>query len=359
MCGNGVEWVRSCKRSKWRLHADPSILTPGRYYFLPDSAKCSPVPTRLGSLDWVKDKDIPHEEQTEWDGGSHWDAGTAPLTPPLQRLVGSSRCITDGATGGDAAIGPSVDFGVRTVCMLGEEWRFPARCFVNFSISYPDRRTTYYNRIEVTLREAECEAIYEGAIGQLGAEGTLAFAVLRVSPNPGGGLQTQFRICERPGTVTVTCCANPLPSTLTIDLTFILSTSPISVIETDRIEWENITLTWGTTPPGPSMGEVPAWWAWVKGDGTQGTQADHCARIIVNCQEAIFGGFRFHAFVIDDDGQIAGWWDIDPADVVCEPFDAVITEPKLRIGQAGVNHLCDLFFDETSHKPWATLHLRA
>jgi hypothetical protein len=53
-CGLAVEWVRSCKKGRWRFYSNaPDVLTPGRYYFLHEKAKHLPCLHPFGSSDWT------------------------------------------------------------------------------------------------------------------------------------------------------------------------------------------------------------------------------------------------------------------------------------------------------------------
>lgn len=95
-CGYVVEFVRSCKKSKWRLHRDSPQLTDGRYWFAPTGTPAYPFAHNLGSREWVSDERDPLPELGEWEGPTQWDDGFPPRPIPLPVLVGNPDCIEFG-----------------------------------------------------------------------------------------------------------------------------------------------------------------------------------------------------------------------------------------------------------------------
>jgi len=91
-----VEFLRSCYRSKWRLHRDADILTAGRYYFVPPGTPHYPGLHNLGSRNWTTDEREPVPALGEWDGPQFWYNGVTPKPLPLPVLVGDADCVRFG-----------------------------------------------------------------------------------------------------------------------------------------------------------------------------------------------------------------------------------------------------------------------
>ena len=72
-CGYAVEWLRSCKASRWRLFANaPEIVTDGEYYFLPEEAEFYPDWHCLWSREWVTEEATADTQLGELPGFSRW-----------------------------------------------------------------------------------------------------------------------------------------------------------------------------------------------------------------------------------------------------------------------------------------------
>lgn len=186
--------VRSAYRSRWRLHRDPTILTPGRYYFADEETPAAPFPTLLGSREWDKEDQPIKVERIwgEWTGKQIWDAGAKPDQVPEPRRIGSLDCLGNGATNLDVAPGNPLTGPFRTVCIGGVVYTFPANITVSFNVAYQNRDFTYYGDVPLSLAEADCEARYEGITPI-----PFTWAILKVADGGGGNLVTNFYLCER------------------------------------------------------------------------------------------------------------------------------------------------------------------
>jgi hypothetical protein len=95
VCGYGVEWLRSCYRSTWRLFRNaPDVLTPGRYYFSPEGTPHYPGLHHFGSRNWTSDERDPEPALGEtslsprpYEKGNQ-TTGSIPVA-----LVGDSVCV--------------------------------------------------------------------------------------------------------------------------------------------------------------------------------------------------------------------------------------------------------------------------
>jgi len=99
-CGSIVEWVRTSKRSKWRLHRGSDLLTCGRYVFAPEGTPHCPHPHNLGSRDWTSDERDPPPALGEYDGPTKYDNGALESPYPDARTIGSADCLENGETSG-------------------------------------------------------------------------------------------------------------------------------------------------------------------------------------------------------------------------------------------------------------------
>lgn len=95
-CGYAIEWVRTAFASKWRLHSDPSLLTPGRYVRCPEGQPHFPLWHNLGSRDWTSAERNPWPALGEWEGARSWFSGQAPTPFPLPIRIGSEQCFAFG-----------------------------------------------------------------------------------------------------------------------------------------------------------------------------------------------------------------------------------------------------------------------
>ncbi len=95
-CGAAVEWVRSCKSSKWRLHRGSDLLTDGRYVFCPDGAPHCPRWHHLGSRDWTSDERDPQPPLGEWEGSTSWNNGAFEAPYPDFKPIGNADCLQNG-----------------------------------------------------------------------------------------------------------------------------------------------------------------------------------------------------------------------------------------------------------------------
>lgn len=310
--------LRSCYRSYWSLHENPAILSPGRYYFT--DADFAPFPTLLGSRNWDKD-DYPAARVRiwgEWDGKQKWDAGAKPAQVPEPRRIGSLDCLANGATSADVAPGNPVSGPFRTVCIGGVVYSFPNTITVGFNVSYQNRDFTYYDNVELTLVETDCEARYEGESGLPNTT-----AILRVTEG-GGGLQTNFYLCEHIGPPVATACC----STALIPRELVLADLLIQGFggPPDFINWEleaaDIPLKYNAgIPPGfPDLPPGDGWWGLVKCDGTPGTALDFGYAVWWGCT-GVPGFERWFLYVYLADGRLAFLRRDDAATIaVCSPF---------------------------------------
>lgn len=123
-CGAAVEWVRSSKRSKWRLHRGSDLLTAGRYVFCPDGTPHCKRWHHLGSRDWTSDERDPPPPLGEYDGPYNWNNGAFDAPYPAAVPIGSADCLQNG----EAAQGGALVQYTRG---------FPLPCFDNLPV-FPD-----------------------------------------------------------------------------------------------------------------------------------------------------------------------------------------------------------------------------
>lgn len=118
-CGHCVEWVRSAKRSQWRLHKGSALTTQGRYVFAPDNQPFFKGWHFLWSRDWTSDDGDQGEELGEYQGRTQWDNGRPPNPYPDRAPVNPDNCLELGEEPAqpstDLLIGgfPSTCYGVR------------------------------------------------------------------------------------------------------------------------------------------------------------------------------------------------------------------------------------------------------
>ncbi len=104
------------------------MLTPGRYYFVPESTPFYPYGHHLGSRDWTSEE---RDDATmgEWDGPQVHDKGEPPLIVPELRIVGNVSCVENGGGGPDLTVGHA-----------GFDDYLPAGCYKPFDRGDPARR---------------------------------------------------------------------------------------------------------------------------------------------------------------------------------------------------------------------------
>lgn len=110
-----MDWARSCYASNWRLTSDPSVLTPGYYWFNNDGPFL-PFPSAYGSRNWTTD-DFQDPPVGEASGAHRYYRGTPPAIPPPAVLVGTAADLGGGIALGS---GSSLPFpsGVNARCYL-------------------------------------------------------------------------------------------------------------------------------------------------------------------------------------------------------------------------------------------------
>jgi len=149
---------RTCYRSKWRIHEDPTILTPGRYYRAADDAPAAPFAHYLGSREWTPDK--LNQEFGEWGGAQGYDQGVPPRVLPNFDLVGGdcmSRLLPAPAPEAPARqLGRCIDLPTQSIC-----GNIPL--FTNFSIAYPED-ITYYEIVPTYITKDKGEGEWLGRV---------------------------------------------------------------------------------------------------------------------------------------------------------------------------------------------------
>lgn len=153
-----MDLVRTCYRSKWRLHEDPTILTPGRYYRAADDAPAVPFATYLGSREWAPDN--LNQAFGEWGGAQEYDPGVPPRVLPITSVIGGdcfSKLLpapSDGVTG--RQFGRCVTLTTRSIC-----GNIPL--FTNFSIADPFT-ITYYENVPTYIAKDKIEGEWLGKV---------------------------------------------------------------------------------------------------------------------------------------------------------------------------------------------------
>ena len=120
VCGQSVEYLRSCYSSKWHLFRDSlGTVTAGRYYFTPDS-----VPTYSGThnygsktwndANWQAQQALGEDIATK----STWNLGDPPDPVPNAVTSGTADCVQNGELITDAIWIGDADAG------------FPAKCWI-------------------------------------------------------------------------------------------------------------------------------------------------------------------------------------------------------------------------------------
>lgn len=120
MCGQSVEWLRSCYQSEWSLFHDTGVSTPirGRYYFSPVGTPFYAGMHNLWSAAWL-DTNVKYIQGRGEiiDTARTWDVGFPPAILPSNDTVGEQSCIADGEQFAQRATGDDVIDG------------FPINCF--------------------------------------------------------------------------------------------------------------------------------------------------------------------------------------------------------------------------------------
>lgn len=111
-----MEWVRTCFRTKFRLHADPSILTPGRWVRCPPDTPHFVGFHHFGSRDWTTEERFPWPALGEYEGPRVYDSGARPVTYPALDLVGDTSALARAQ---------------RNVVALPLVYGFDSRCYAN------------------------------------------------------------------------------------------------------------------------------------------------------------------------------------------------------------------------------------
>lgn len=104
MCGYAVDWMKACRRSKWRLTRGSDRTRDGFYYFSPDATPFFPGWHNLGARDWVSAERPLWSDPPlgEYSGPTKWYRGDPPAVLPLPVLVGEFDCVKNGETPGKA-----------------------------------------------------------------------------------------------------------------------------------------------------------------------------------------------------------------------------------------------------------------
>lgn len=134
-CGYAVEWVRSARRSRWRLFAGrPDLITPGQYVRLPLDAPHLPIPHYFGSIAWSDaERPLPDQPLGELPDGYQWSSGVPALPPPPAVLVGDRQ-----------QFGGASSNAVRPLPLIGG---WPKRCWAVVPTAAP------LDRLDPLLRE--------------------------------------------------------------------------------------------------------------------------------------------------------------------------------------------------------------
>lgn len=313
-----VDYLRSCYCSVFRLNTDPAILTPGRFYFAHPDTPAAPVGHLRGSRNYTAEDGKAFQEWGELDGQQKWDNGAPPVFVPDPVLVGSSDCL-----GGDGpGITPRVNKpdSFRTVCIGGRDYLVPTLIYVSFSVARHNREFTYYNDVELTLIDAECEARYEGPSGIEDVT-----AIVRVIDQPEGNVRADFYLCERqtvPPVVTA-CCGTAVSAVLRVRELAIKGWhffGPPSPPEWEILA-DSVVVTHSVTQPPGTWSTWPiqgGWYGYVKCDGSQGTPDDWGFKILYYCQAVPGPAWVLVVY------NAAGDWILNTNDssvsTVCSPF---------------------------------------
>lgn len=118
VCGYGVEFVRSCFRSQWRLFRNNPVTTAGRYFFGDDSTPVYPGWHNLWSRDWVSDEldSVTLGEDPAAVRSYSLGAPLGPIAPPA--VLGSADCIANGETW-PLPVVPTLEGGFSVACFAG------------------------------------------------------------------------------------------------------------------------------------------------------------------------------------------------------------------------------------------------
>jgi len=300
----------------WRLHTDPAILTPGRFYFAPTGTPACPVGHLRGSRNYVADQGLSRLEWGELDGKQKYDRGDPPIFVPGARLVGGEPCLADGIDNQSAAERAS-DF-YRTVCIGGRDYRFPTLIYTSFSVAYGESDFTYYNDVALTLTDAMCEARYEGATDIPNTK-----AIVRVTDVPDGSLATNFYLCDSggppPPPIITDCCPDGTPASWIRTYRFYGSSTYSPFNEVWSLICENITQTYAENCAYPIVAtDFPGWFAYLDCDGQNVSPESSVFCIRTRCFQP--GGYQWRNEVFTADGTYKGYFDTDTGQWECNPL---------------------------------------
>lgn len=168
MCGYAVEWVRSCKKSKWRLTRGSDRLRPGFYYFSPAGTPFYPGFHLLGSRDWVSGDRNPFEEQPlgEWSGPTEWYDGTPPIVLPLPVSVGDVDCIANGERPGLPIINDACAECTRNLpdaCYLSEETLASKTNVMDCVFGWKSAKIIFAAYTDLAAAAAQVDDLFQGA----------------------------------------------------------------------------------------------------------------------------------------------------------------------------------------------------
>ena len=118
-CGLGVDWLRSCYISKWKLFKDSNVLTRGRYYFAPPDTPMYEGFHNLGSSTWYDRNNGLVQGLGEVINPTRiWSSGTVIATVPENHIVGSADCLAQGESIADAAEPADLIDGFPSACYV-------------------------------------------------------------------------------------------------------------------------------------------------------------------------------------------------------------------------------------------------
>lgn len=217
-----MDYVRTCFRSKWRLHTDRSILTKGRWYRAAPDAPCVNSATYLGSRSYNENE--LDQEYGEWGGDREYDDGVPPHILPLNAPVGGDCLgrLRDATTQppGTASSGQG-----RCIHLPSGELCGNVPLKAHFSLAYATGIVTYYRNVDTYVTKDDGEGEWSGVVPTLDA-----VARVRVTENDDQEREWQFALCDPgpppppPIIYDCYCPGTGQPSVRTVELSGIVPT---------------------------------------------------------------------------------------------------------------------------------------